>query len=98
MSLSIVLCPAAQEEFDEAVDWYEQQSAGLGVEFLNRVEEALDRISVMPEAYPTIFQEIRRIVVRQFPSAANPAKIFLPAVSTPAGLPAKTAVDRANGG
>ncbi len=44
MSLSIVLRPAAQEEFDEAVDWYEQKSAGLGVEFLNRVEEALDRI------------------------------------------------------
>ena len=50
MSLSIVMRPAAQEEFDEAVDWYEQQSAGVGVEFLNRVEEALDRISATPEA------------------------------------------------
>jgi plasmid stabilization system protein ParE len=67
VSLSIVLRPAAQEEFDEAIDWYEQQSAGLGLEFLNRIEEALDRISVTPEAYPTIFQEMRRIVVRQFP-------------------------------
>lgn len=68
MSLSIVLRPAAQEEFDEAVDWYEQQSAGLGVEFLNRVEEALDRISATPEAYSIVFQEMRRIVVRKFPN------------------------------
>ncbi|MEG4243510.1 type II toxin-antitoxin system RelE/ParE family toxin [Microcoleus sp. MON2_D6] len=67
MSLSIVLRPAAQEEFDEAVDWYEQQSAGLGVEFLNRVEEALDRISATPEACSIVFQEMRRIVVRKFP-------------------------------
>ncbi|MEG3836737.1 MULTISPECIES: type II toxin-antitoxin system RelE/ParE family toxin [unclassified Microcoleus] len=67
MSLSIVLSPAAQEEFDEAVDWYEQQSAGLGVEFLNRVEESLDLISATPEAYPIVFPEMRRIVVRKFP-------------------------------
>jgi plasmid stabilization system protein ParE len=67
VSLSIVLRPAAQEEFDEAVDWYEQQSAGLGVEFLNRVEEALDRISATPEPYSIVFQEMRRIVVRKFP-------------------------------
>lgn len=67
MSLSIVLSPAAQEEFDEAIDWYEQQSAGLGVEFLNRVEESFDLISATPEAYPIVFAEMRRIVVRKFP-------------------------------
>jgi plasmid stabilization system protein ParE len=61
VSLAIVLRPAAQEEFDEAVDWYEQKSTGLGLEFLNRVAEAFDLISATPEAYPTIFQEIRRI-------------------------------------
>lgn len=67
MSLSIVLRPAAQEEFDEAVDWYEQQSAGLGAEFISSVAEALDRISLTPEAYPTVFPKMRRIVVRKFP-------------------------------
>jgi len=34
MSLPIVFRVEAQAEFDEAFDWYEQQRAGLGVEFL----------------------------------------------------------------
>jgi len=33
MSLPIVFRVEAQAEFDEAFDWYEQQRAGLGVEF-----------------------------------------------------------------
>jgi hypothetical protein len=41
MTLPIVLRREARAEFDEAFDWYEQQRAGLGVEFAERVQAVL---------------------------------------------------------
>lgn len=49
MSLPVVLRSEARAEFDEAFDWYEQQRAGLGVDFVAHVQVALDRISATPE-------------------------------------------------
>jgi len=68
MSLPVVLRPAARAEFDNAVDWYEQQIPGLGMEFVACVQEVLTRISATPERYARVFQDIRRVVVRRFPS------------------------------
>ena len=45
MSLPVVLRRQARAEFDEAFDWYEEQRAGLGIEFAARVQAAFDRIS-----------------------------------------------------
>jgi plasmid stabilization system protein ParE len=67
MSLPIVFRVEAQTEFDEAFDWYEQQQAELGVDFLMCVAEVLERIESMPEAYEVVFEGIRRAVVRKFP-------------------------------
>jgi len=33
-----------QAEVDEAVDWYEEQSAGLGDDFFAKLKEALEQI------------------------------------------------------
>jgi len=67
MSLPIVFRVEAQTEFDEAFDWYEQQQAELGVDFLMCVAEVLEHIESMPEAYEVVFEGIRRAVVRKFP-------------------------------
>jgi plasmid stabilization system protein ParE len=67
MNLPVVLRSEARAEFDEAFDWYEQQRPGLGVDFVMRVQEVLDRISAMPELYEQVFQDVRRGVVRRFP-------------------------------
>ena len=44
MRLSIVLRRAAQSEFDEAADWYEQQRRGLGRDFVKQVQAVFSRI------------------------------------------------------
>ena len=67
MSLQIVFRAEAQTEFDEAFDWYEQQQAGLGVDFLACVAEVLERIESLPEAYEVVFEGVRRAVVSKFP-------------------------------
>ena len=42
--------PEASNELEEAVVWYENQRPGLGVEFLEAIDTALDRILRWPQA------------------------------------------------
>jgi hypothetical protein len=42
--------PEAQEEFDGAVDFYEQSQAGLGLEFAKEVYATIARIIQYPDA------------------------------------------------
>ena len=58
MSLPIVFRLEAQTEFDEALDWYEQQLAGLGLDFLDCVADVLVQIESMPESYQMVFEDI----------------------------------------
>jgi plasmid stabilization system protein ParE len=67
MSLPIVFRAEAQTEFDEAFDWYEQQRAGLGVDFLACVAEVLEHIGSLPGAYEVVFESVQRAIVRKFP-------------------------------
>ncbi|MCU0570405.1 MAG: type II toxin-antitoxin system RelE/ParE family toxin [Oculatellaceae cyanobacterium Prado106] len=67
MKLPIVFRIEAQAEFDAAFDWYEQQQAGLGVDFLTCVIEVLERVESLPQAYEIVFEDIRRAVTRKFP-------------------------------
>ncbi len=67
MSFPVVLKPAAKAEFDGAFDGYEQQRAGLGVDFVARTQEVFERIGLMPLAHAVVFQDVRRANVRKFP-------------------------------
>jgi plasmid stabilization system protein ParE len=67
MSLPLVIRSRARAEFDEAFDWYEQQRAGLGIQFAESVQAVFDNISAMPEQHAPIFRDVRRALVRQFP-------------------------------
>ena len=67
MTLPIVFLDEARAEFDESADWYQRQRAGLGAEFIARVQDVLDGISAMPRMHPVIYQDIRRAVVKKFP-------------------------------
>jgi toxin ParE1/3/4 len=67
MSLPIRLLPGAKAEFDAAADWYEQQRAGLGVDFVARVREVLDRIAANPQLHAAVYNDVRKAVVKRFP-------------------------------
>ncbi len=69
MNYALVFRPEVREEVDEAYTWYESQQLGLGDEFLDCIEEMLDRICQMPESYPVVYRDVRRSVVRRFPYA-----------------------------
>jgi plasmid stabilization system protein ParE len=84
MSLRVVLRRQARDEFDEAFDWYEQQRAGLGVEFAERVQDVFDRISAMPEMHAVVYRDVRKALVRKFPYSVfyrvKPGRIVVLAV------------------
>jgi plasmid stabilization system protein ParE len=66
MSIPVILSPEADRKFAEAAAWYERQ-ASRGEAFIERVQDALDRIGQMPELHATVYRNIRRIRVRDFP-------------------------------
>lgn len=67
MNLPVRLLPEAKAEFDSAADWYEQQRAGLGIDFVARVREVLNRISANPQLHPIVYNDVRKAVGRRFP-------------------------------
>jgi plasmid stabilization system protein ParE len=67
MNYVLVFCPEVRVELDEVYSWYESQQLGLGDDFLEEIEQALDRICQMPEAYAAVYRDVRRSVVRRFP-------------------------------
>ena len=69
MDYVLVFRPEVREELEEVYHWYESQQPGLGDDFLDCVDEILDRICQMPESYPVVYRDVRRAVVRRFPYA-----------------------------
>jgi plasmid stabilization system protein ParE len=66
MTRPVIVSEDAQKDFDEAVAWHERQQAGLGVEFIDNVNETLRRIETNPKAYAIRFKETRRAPVARF--------------------------------
>ena len=59
--------PRADAEFDEAVRYYEDCQAGLGLEFAEEVYAAIRRVSEYPDAWSAMSQTTRRCLVNRFP-------------------------------
>ena len=64
-----ILVPEAKADVADAYLWYEDQSLGLGIEFLRCVEVALLSIQRTPLIYPVVQENYRRALLRRFPFA-----------------------------
>lgn len=65
MRVRVLSC--AERELVEAVDHYNEERPGLGYEFAEEVQLALDRVRSFPEAWPLFSPRSRRCVVSRFP-------------------------------
>ena len=59
--------PQADDEFDQAVRYYENCQLGLGLEFAEEVYATVARISEYPEAWSPMSENTRRCLVNRFP-------------------------------
>jgi len=67
MTLPVRFHPAAQRELDEAADFYDLESTGLGSEFIDDVERAVVQVRDHPAAAPIALEPVRKQVVAKFP-------------------------------
>jgi len=65
--MSFSFHPEAAAEFEAAVEWYEERSAGLGLDFATEIRQAILRAESMPLAWTLIDGDIRRVLVHRFP-------------------------------
>lgn len=59
----------AQVDAEEAAAWYEEQRAGLGIEFVLELDAAIERAAESPESYAQQYRAARRVLLRRFPYA-----------------------------
>jgi plasmid stabilization system protein ParE len=63
----IAFLPPAREEFLAAAAYYESGSPGLGAEFIDDVERAVNRLATFPDHGSPYVAGTRRLVLRRFP-------------------------------
>lgn len=71
MSFTVIFEPDAEQEIIEAFQWYEEQSFGLGGEFLRAVKQCEAILSRNPLQYQIQYREVRRTFLRRFPYALH---------------------------
>ncbi|MBI4651961.1 type II toxin-antitoxin system RelE/ParE family toxin [Candidatus Desantisbacteria bacterium] len=76
--------PEAEEEFIEAINYYEEKESGLGYDFAIEVYLTIERTIAFPKAWPIIEDDIRRSLVQRFPYgilySEDKEKIYIVAV------------------
>src|SRR5438094_625520 len=65
--MTVVFHDAAREELDEAVAHYDRERDGLGDEFNQEVQRAIQRIVDFPEAWTKVRREVRCCQTDRFP-------------------------------
>ena len=65
--MDIRLSNLAVLELDDAAEYYNQESPGLGDKFKNEIKKSLERISNYPTSWSVERGDIRKYLVHKFP-------------------------------
>ena len=67
MKSRIVLTPLAQADIEQAQAWYEAKRKGLGDRFVERADDAIQKIAQNPTLFAPVVEDVRRVLVEDFP-------------------------------
>ncbi len=67
MAHRLIVARKAERQIGEAYDWYEEQLAGLGLDFMAALDDVLASIEAGPFRYAEILPNIRRALLARFP-------------------------------
>ncbi len=67
MRYKVHVRPEAEKDIEETAFWYENQSKGLGGDFLDELLSVRELIVENPELCPKIFRQTRRAIMKRFP-------------------------------
>jgi len=81
---SVEFHPEARDEFISAAQFYESQTAGLGLDFIRTVQHTYERLLEFPATGPPFGRRLRRLLVPKFPYGllyrVEPERIYIVAV------------------
>jgi plasmid stabilization system protein ParE len=63
----VVLLPKAQQELEEAVLWYEEQQANIGIKLIECFENALKTLESSSEIFVRKHKQYRELLIPIFP-------------------------------
>ena len=66
MSFVVRKVPLAEQDALEAAIWYEERQLGLGDEFLNEVDRAVETLSESALLHQIRFADVRRAPIHRF--------------------------------
>lgn len=69
MAVQVRVTSAASQDLVQAHDWYEQQSPGLGKEFVRTVDAVFAFIERDPMLFGPTYRDLRRVLTKRFPYA-----------------------------
>ncbi|SRR5690606_33397299 len=69
MNYRIEILSIAEEEIDDAVDWYDAEKTNLSAEFVLALDNVLQYIAEKPKLFPIVHNEMRRATLSDFPYA-----------------------------
>ena len=65
--MKVIIAKIAQQEFNEAKEFYEIEQAGLGTRFEKEIKKSILRIKQFPSTWPVEGDEVRRYFIHKFP-------------------------------
>src|SRR5688572_30368124 len=69
MSHALLVSSRAHRDILQAYEWYELKSPGLGVDFIRRIDSAIEVIQRSPQLFRPRHGEIRMAMTSRFPYA-----------------------------
>lgn len=64
---NVVFLEVAEQELDEAIEYFDEEQPGLGDEFLLEVLRTIERIRKFPQSAEQFTEQSRRALTRRFP-------------------------------
>ena len=64
---TVIFHPLFSQELTDAIAYYEAQQPGLGLEYLEDVENTVNLLRIYPEAGSRVRGSIRRLILPKFP-------------------------------
>ncbi len=82
--LDIEFHPDVAKEIKSSYQWYQNQSDGLGLDYLSELESSFQTIRELPNTWPKFQKGFRRFLLRKFPFSviyqSNENTVFVVAV------------------
>jgi plasmid stabilization system protein ParE len=82
---NVIFHPEAQEEYEQALAWYQARSVRAAARFEAEVDRLLNLVQLQPESFPAYDNDHRYAVLRRFSYTliyqVQPDRIFVVAVA-----------------